>query len=94
MDSLIFCSWTIVQPDDDLIEGRNSKRIYLGGLVMDMCDALSMWNRMGNETNSYNDVNGNYTIDFIKNGAVVGWIKVYSGQGIRWNYPEELMQVA
>ena len=58
-----------------------------------MCDMLSMWNRLGNKTNSYNDVDGNYTIDFIKNDVVVGYIKVFAGQGIRWNYPEELMAV-
>lgn len=61
---------------------------------MDICDALSMWNRMGNETRSYDDAEGRYTIDFIKNNEVVGWIKVFGGQGIRWSYPEELMQVA
>ena len=62
---------------------------------MDICDALKLWNELGNSTNSYDDVNGNYTIDFIdKNGLVVGWIKVFSGQGIRWSYPEELMQAA
>lgn len=62
---------------------------------MDITRALPLWSELGNTTNDYNDEQGNYVIDFInKTGQVVGWIKVYSGQGIRWNYPDELMREA
>lgn len=58
---------------------------------MDLTVALPKWTEMGNTTNSYKDEDGNYTIDFLnKDNQVVGWVKVYSGQGIRWSYPDEL----
>jgi hypothetical protein len=60
---------------------------------MDLTRALPLWELLGNTTNSYNDAQGNYTIDFIdKKSEVVGWVKVYSGQGIEWSYPDELMR--
>jgi hypothetical protein len=60
---------------------------------MDITRALPLWSDMGNTTNDYYDEHNNYVIDFInKLGEVVGWIKVYAGQGIRWSYPEELMR--
>jgi len=58
---------------------------------MDIFDALAMWNNMGNTTEDRTTENGVYIINFMKDGVVVGWIKTYPGQGIRWNYPEELM---
>ena len=62
---------------------------------MDITRALSLWSELGNTTNDYNDEHGNYVIDFInKVGEIVGWIKVYTGQGIRWDYPDELMREA
>lgn len=62
---------------------------------MDITRALPLWSDLGNTTNDYDDDDGNYTIDFIdKIGEVVGWIKVYPGQGIRWSYPEELIREA
>lgn len=52
-----------------------------------------MWDNAGNTTKDYNDENGNYCIDFInKNNEKVGWVKVYPGQGIRWEYPDELLK--
>jgi hypothetical protein len=64
-------------------------------IIMDITRALPLWSEMGNTTNDYNDENDNYVIDFInKVGEVVGWIRVYPGQGIKWSYPEELMKGA
>ena len=58
---------------------------------MDLVSALPKWTAMGNTLNNYDDDQGHYTIDFInKDGEVVGWVKVYAGQGIRWSYPDEL----
>jgi len=58
---------------------------------MDLTEALTTWDRIGNTTKSYDDKDNNYCIDFInKKGEAVGWVKVYPGQGIRWNYPDEL----
>ena len=58
---------------------------------MDLTVALPKWQSLGGTTNSYNDEQGNYTIDFLnKDNQVVGWVKVYPGEGIRWSYPDEL----
>lgn len=58
---------------------------------MDLTEALPKWQALGGTTNSYNDEQGHYTIDFLnKDNQVVGWVKVYAGQGIRWSYPDEL----
>ena len=58
---------------------------------MDLTKALTRWQELGNTTNDYDDEQGNYTIDFLnKDNQVVGWVKVYPGQGIRWSYPDEL----
>jgi hypothetical protein len=60
---------------------------------MDLSKALSLWSELGNTTNDYSDDNGNYVIDFInKSNQVVGWVRVFPGQGIKWNYPDELME--
>lgn len=60
---------------------------------MDLLRALPLWESLGNTIKSGDDEQGNYTINFIdKNDEVVGWVKVYSGQGIRWSYPDELMR--
>lgn len=62
---------------------------------MDLNEAFNIWDKMGNTTNSYNDENDNYVIEFVnKSGKVVGNIIVYPGQGISWNYPQELMDYA
>jgi hypothetical protein len=59
---------------------------------MDLVEALTTWDRMGNTTKSYDDEHNNYCVDFInKNDEKVGWVKVYPGQGIRWEYPDELI---
>ena len=58
---------------------------------MDIVKALVEWERLGYTTNSHHDEQGHYTIDFLnKDNQVVGWVKVYAGQGIRWSYPDEL----
>ena len=57
---------------------------------MDIIDALNIWRSRGHKTNSFHDKDGNYIINFIKDGEVVGNITTYPGQGIRWNYPESL----
>jgi hypothetical protein len=58
---------------------------------MDITEALTIWQELGNTTNSYDDEHGNYVIDFLnKDNDVVGWIKAYPGQGFRWSYPNEL----
>jgi hypothetical protein len=58
---------------------------------MDLTEALMTWDRIGNTTKSYDDEHNNYCIDFInKNNEKVGWVKIYPGQGIRWEYPDEL----
>ena len=59
---------------------------------LDICDALNIWDKLGNEIRSRYDEDNNYIIEFIdKTEQVVGYIKTYPGQGIRWNYPQELM---
>lgn len=59
---------------------------------MDLTDALKIWDEMGNTTESHDDENNNYVIEFInKSGEVVGNITAYPGQGVSWNYPQELM---
>jgi hypothetical protein len=59
---------------------------------MDIVQALPLWETLGNTIQSGDDEQGNYVINFIdKKNEVVGWIKVYAGQGIRWSYPDELM---
>lgn len=56
--------------------------------------ALEKWEKMGNTINSYDDENNNYVMDFVnKDGEVEGWVKVYPGQGIRWNYPDSIMNI-
>lgn len=58
---------------------------------MDLTEALPKWESLGGTTDSYDDENGNYTIDFIsKDGNKEGYIKVFSGQGIKWEYPSAL----
>lgn len=60
---------------------------------MDLTQALTIWCDLDNTTKSYHDEENNYCIDFInKNNEKVGWVKVYPGQGLRWSYPDELMQ--
>lgn len=59
---------------------------------MDITEALRKWDELGHTTHSYTDENDRYTVDFIKEGEVKGHIKVYPGQGISWDYPDELMQ--
>lgn len=62
---------------------------------MDLIEALKAWEAMGNTTESGDDEQGNYTISFLnKEGEVRGWFKVYAGQGMRWNYPEEIFETA
>ena len=59
---------------------------------MDIFKALKLWDELGNTIDSYPDENDNYIIEFInKSGDVVGNITTYPGQGISWNYPQELM---
>jgi hypothetical protein len=59
---------------------------------MDLLRALPLWETLGNTIQSGDDEQGNYVINFIdKKNEVVGWVKVYPGQGIRWSYPDELM---
>lgn len=61
---------------------------------MDILEALTIWQEIGNTTKGYDDEHGNYVIDFInKNNEVVGWIKAYPGQGFRWSYPDELFKM-
>jgi hypothetical protein len=61
---------------------------------MDITRTLALWEKLGMTTNDYYDEDGNYVIDFInKNDQVVGWFKVYSGQGIRWSYPDEFLSL-
>lgn len=58
---------------------------------MDIVKALVEWERLGYTTNSHDDEQGHYTIDFLnKDNQVVGWFKVYAGEGFRWSYPDEL----
>jgi len=57
---------------------------------MDIIEALEMWRDMGNSTKSYNKDN-NYIIEFIENNEVVGHIITYPGQGIKWEYPQSLV---
>ena len=60
--------------------------------VMDIIEAFKIWDDMGNTIESRNDENNNYVIEFInKCNKVVGNIITYPGQGISWNYPQELM---
>lgn len=60
---------------------------------MDLIKALPLWEQLGNTIESGDDEQGNYVINFIdKNSEIVGWVKVYPGQGIRWSYPDELME--
>jgi len=58
--------------------------------VMDMSDALTLWESLGFEWASWDAKQGYYTL-FIKDGEVVGHIKAVAGF-ISWEYPEELMQ--
>jgi len=59
---------------------------------MDITEAFRIWDNMGNTIQSRDDENNNYVIEFInKSGKVVGNIITYPGQGISWNYPQELM---
>ena len=58
---------------------------------MDLTEAFPRWETLGGTTKSYHDEDGNYVIDFInKDGDKEGWVKVYPGQGIQWQYPESL----
>lgn len=59
---------------------------------MDIIEAFKIWDNMGNTIESHDDENNNYVIEFInKNGKVVGNVITYPGQGISWNYPQELI---
>jgi len=50
---------------------------------MDTSEALKLWNKLGNITDSHTDEYDNYVINFInKSGEIVGNITVYPGQGI------------
>ncbi len=58
---------------------------------MDIIDALRKWESLGGTFVNHDDEQGHYTIDFLnKDNQVVGWFKVYAGQGFRWSYPDEL----
>ena len=60
---------------------------------MNTLKAQLEWQKMGNIVkDGYIDENNNFVIEFInKNDEVVGTITAYRGQGIGWNYPQELM---
>jgi len=61
---------------------------------MRITEAFKLWDGLGNTTDSRYDENNNYIIEFInKSGKVVGNITTYPGQGISWNYPQELMDI-
>ena len=61
---------------------------------MGMIKALKLWDELGNTIDTRSDENNNYIIEFInKSGKVVGNITTYPGQGISWNYPQELMDI-
>lgn len=60
---------------------------------MDIVEAFQIWDKMGNTIKSHDDENNNYVIEFVnKKDEVVGNITTYPGQGISWNYPQELME--
>lgn len=61
---------------------------------MDLIKALKTWHSLGLTTNDYTEPEtDNYIIEFLdSNNNVVGNIIAYTGQGIRWNYPELLME--
>lgn len=59
---------------------------------MDIVEAFNTWtNDMGNTLNNHDDEQGNYVVDFIENGKVVGNVTSYPGQGMSWNYPQSLI---
>jgi hypothetical protein len=61
-------------------------------ITMDIVESFKIWDELGNTIDSHTDENNNYVIEFInKSGKVVGNIITYPGQGISWNYPQELM---
>lgn len=58
---------------------------------MKIIDAMEKWVTLGYELNE-TEIDGKYAIQFIKNGEMVGWIKIVSG-GIQWDYPDELFEI-
>lgn len=59
---------------------------------MGLLEAFKTWDEMGNTLSSHDGPNNEYITEFIdKSGQVVGNVIAYPGQGIRWNYPDELM---
>lgn len=55
---------------------------------MDIINAMEKWVTLGYKLNE-TEIDGKFTIQFLKDEEMVGWIKATSG-GIRWNYPDEL----
>jgi hypothetical protein len=60
---------------------------------LDIYEAITLWkSELKNDITDRYDNENNYVIEFRdKSNQVVGNITTYPGQGIRWNYPQELI---
>jgi hypothetical protein len=58
---------------------------------MDMSEALTLWESLGNTYASWDAKEAYYTLLINKDGEVAGYIKTVAG-GIFWQWPDELLE--
>ena len=59
---------------------------------MEFIDAANKWYELGHTTVRWeNDKDGCFYVLFVKNGNVVGQYKTIPGQGVYWEWPDELL---